>query len=164
MCKSVKMILRKYLHYVDREIYIKRRRALTAKQKLFIFGLAMGATATQAARQAGYCPKYARQAARQLLKSPHILVGIQQEIKSCINHGEAISPFWLLSRKKQKFIMRLLIHLNASRAAIEAGYSYKHARKTASRLMKDPELLRGGRDYRHYLMYRRWKNENTYFL
>lgn len=144
------MILRKYLHYVDREIYIKRRRALTAKQKLFIFVLAMGATATQAARQ--------------LLKSPHILVGIQQEIKSCINHGEAISPFWLLSRKKQKFIMRLLIHLNASRAAIEGGYSYKHARKTASRLMKDPELLRGGRDYRHYLMYRRWKNENTHFL
>lgn len=45
-----------------------------------------------------------------------------------------------LSAKQKKFVQEWLVDMNATRAAVRAGYSEKSAANTASRLMKDPAV------------------------
>lgn len=161
------MILRRYLHLVDKNIYIKQKRKLTAKQKAFIFCLNLGSNATLAARNAGYSQKNARQAARQLLKSPYVLVGIQKEIRRCIKeHGEAISPFWLLSVKHRHFCLNYIssYYLNVTEAAIKTGYSRKNARRIGSRLYKNKAIREGIRDLEDHMHMGMWNIKKTNFL
>lgn len=161
------MILRRYLHLVDKNIYIKQKRKLTAKQKAFIFCLNLGSNAALAARNAGYSRKNARQAARQLLKSPYVLVGIQKEIRRCIKeHGEAISPFWLLSGKHRCFCLNYIssYYLNVTEAAIKTGYNKRNARRIGSRLYKNKAIQAGIRDLEDYMHKKEWNHEDTHFL
>nr|DAZ05876.1 MAG TPA: terminase small subunit [Caudoviricetes sp.] len=161
------MILRRYLHLVDKKIYLKQKRKLTAKQKTFIFCLNLGSNATLAARNAGYSRKNARQAARQLLKSPYVLVGIQKEIRRCIKeHGEAISPFWLLSVKHRHFCLNYIssYYLNVTEAAIKTGYNKRNARRIGSRLYKNKAIQAGIRDLEDYMHKKEWNHEDTHFL
>lgn len=161
------MILRRYLHLVDKKIYLKQKRKLTAKQKTFIFCLNLGSNATLAARNAGYSRKNARQAARQLLKSPYVLVGIQKEIRRCIKeHGEAISPFWLLSVKHRHFCLNYIssYYLNVTEAAIKTGYSRKNARRIGSRLYKNKAIREGIRDLEDHMHMGMWNIKKTNFL
>lgn len=161
------MILRRYLHLVDKKIYLKQKRKLTAKQKAFIFCLNLGSNATLAARNAGYSRKNARQAARQLLKSPYVLVGIQKEIKRCIKeNGEAISPFWLLSYKHRRFCLNYIssFYLNVTEAAIKTGYNKRNARRIGSRLYRDKAIRAGIRDLEDYIHKKEWNHEDTHFL
>lgn len=161
------MILRRYLHLVDKKIYLKQKRKLTAKQKTFIFCLNLGSNATLAARNAGYSRKNARQAARQLLRSPYVLVGIQKEIRRCIKeHGEAISPFWLLSVKHRCFCLNYIssYYLNVTEAAIKTGYNKRNARRIGSRLYKNKAIQAGIRDLEDYMHKKEWNHEDTHFL
>lgn len=161
------MILRRYLHLVDKKIYLKQKRKLTAKQKTFIFCLNLGSNATLAARNAGYSRKNARQAARQLLKSPYVLVGIQKEIRRCIKeHGEAISPFWLLSGKHRCFCLNYIssYYLNVTEAAIKTGYNKRNARRIGSRLYRDKAIRAGIKDLEDYMHKKEWNHEDTHFL
>lgn len=45
-----------------------------------------------------------------------------------------------LGEKQKRFVREWLVDMNATRAAIRAGYSEKSAANTASRLMKDPAV------------------------
>lgn len=45
-----------------------------------------------------------------------------------------------MNRKQEVFIQEYLVDLNASAAARRAGYSYKHARATASKILAKPEV------------------------
>lgn len=47
-----------------------------------------------------------------------------------------------LSDKQQAFIVQYLVDLNATQAAIRAGYAPKSARNTAHDLLKKPEIIR----------------------
>lgn len=161
------MILERYLHYVDKKISIKQKRKLTAKQKIFIFCLSLGSNATLAAYNAGYSQKNARQAARQLLKSPYVLVGIQEEIRRCIKeHGEAISPFWLLSNKHRRFCLNYIssFYLNVTEAAIKTGYSRKNACRIGSRLYKNKAIRAGIWDLEDHMHMGMWNIKKTNFL
>ena len=161
------MILERYLHYVDKRISIKQKRKLTAKQKIFIFCLSLGANATLAAYNAGYSQKNARQAARQLLKSPYVLVGIQEEIRRCIKeHGEAISPFWLLSHKHRRFCLNYInsVFLNVTEAAIKTGYSRRNACRIGSRLYKNKAIREGIWDLEDHMHMGVWNIKKTNFL
>lgn len=45
-----------------------------------------------------------------------------------------------MNSRQKVFCEQYIIHLNATRAAIEAGYSDKTAHAIASRLMNDPKI------------------------
>ena len=45
-----------------------------------------------------------------------------------------------VNRKQEVFIQEYLVDLNASAAARRAGYSYKHARATASKILARPDV------------------------
>lgn len=53
-----------------------------------------------------------------------------------------------LGEKQKRFVREWLVDMNATRAAVRAGYSEKSAANTASRLMKTPEV----RAYRDELL------------
>lgn len=111
----------------------------------------------------------ARQAARQLLKSPYVLVGIQKEIRRCIKeHGEAISPFWLLSVKHRHFCLNYIssYYLNVTEAAIKTGYNKRNARRIGSRLYKNKAIQAGIRDLEDYMHMGMWniKKQTSYDL
>ena len=45
-----------------------------------------------------------------------------------------------VNRKQEVFIQEYLVDMNASAAARRAGYSYKHARATASKILARPDV------------------------
>ena len=45
-----------------------------------------------------------------------------------------------MNRKQEVFIQEYLVDMNASAAARRAGYSYKHARATASKILARPDV------------------------
>lgn len=115
----------------------RRKKKLTAKQDVFLFGyLIMKQNAAQAAYNAGYSRKYARQAAQQILRSPYI----RKIIHDWYAGIEPRAYDLLLNNHERDFVDYWLISVNAKQAAMQAGYKEKYAKQYGYEMLQKPKI------------------------
>lgn len=121
----------------------RRKRTLTGRQEAFLFNyLVMRQTATRAAYNAGYCPRYASQAAAQVLKSINVAAYIGAYYLEHWNSlTEGVSVYsTMLNNREREFVDAWIVYADAKRAAIEAGYKRRYAKQYGHELLQKPKM------------------------
>jgi phage terminase small subunit len=131
---------------MPRRVVRERARSLTERQRKFAEEYALDLNATQGAIRAGYSPYAAASIGHRLCGEPAVATAIAAALRRRVERTgrmpqrvTARRPHELTDRQR-RFIDEYLIDLNATRAAVRAGYAPRHADAVASRIRRKPEI------------------------
>ena len=114
---------------------------MTDKQARFCEEYMIDLNATQAAIRAGYSPKTANEQAARLLANVSIQNRIAQlQAEQSRRTGVSADRVVRMTDKQARFCEEYMIDLNATQAAIRAGYSPKTANEQAARLLANVSI------------------------
>ncbi len=115
---------------------------MTLRQRRFAQAFVLLGNATQAAVRAGYSPRTACSIGSQMKRHPAVAAAI-----AALRRGEAIPvaaprprPVPPLTPRQLVFVDEYLLHIDATKAAINAGYSPRSAHVIGCYLRKKPQV------------------------
>ena len=130
-----------YNHYIA----IGGNRPVTNKQRAFALEYMVDMNATQAAIRAGYSPKTAKQQGHRLLTNvdfSSILETIEKTgTEADIAKEKEAKNTLLLTAKQEAFVREYCVDMNATQAAVRAGYSSRSAKQQGHRLLHNAGVL-----------------------